>query len=159
MQTPTEQTPKPEGLRMYFFLVSLLPAVSLAAITLLVSRYGFKMEVLYQDSLGEGFRILMSVIGAAIFMAMMHNGYAYHIPLGAVMASALAGAAATFSADNFATLLVFAGLMLVLALITARFLKEKRTVTKRQLYRFIIVATLCSFIANLAVALVWQGHF
>lgn len=143
-------------LKTLFFIFSLLPAFAVGITTLVISRYG-SFNIGGEGALiEEGFRVAMIIAGVALLMAIMSD--VEKIPLPAMAGSALLGAWAIFS-EKHAVLFIGAGIMLFLAFITVHFLNAERKVSPFKIYLFALATIVCSFIANVAVALIWQGHF
>jgi hypothetical protein len=139
-----------------FLIFSLLPAFAVAVATLLISRYGFFGNTASNNALEDGFRVVTIIAGVALLVAIMSD--TEKIPLPAMVTSALLGAWAIFSEEHRA-FFIGAGIMLFLAFITVHFLNDRGHVPPFKIYLFALATIVCSFIANVAVALVWQGHF
>jgi hypothetical protein len=127
-----------------------------AVVTLLVSHYGLFGNTASDNALEDGFWVVMIIAGVALMVAVISEPK--QTPLPAMVTSALLGAWAIFSEKHLA-LFVGAGITLLLAFATVHFLNDKRHVSPFKIYLFALTTIVSGFIANVAVALVWQGHF
>ena len=138
-----------------FFLVTLLPALIIAAFYFLSYGGFFDLNEGSKTILETGFKTTFIIAGVIFFVTLL-NGRSEILPLTLIVITSVSSAWLLLIPEVSLFLLAVAIITLIFSFVTAHFLTDHEPYFDFKIYLFVIAATICGFIANVATGLALQ---
>ncbi len=135
-----------------FFLVTLLPAVIIAAFYFLSYGGLFDLNEGSKTILETGLKTTLIIAGVIFFVTLL-NGCSEVLPLTFIVITSVSAAWLILIPEASLLLLVVTLITLVSSLLTAHFLTDHGPYSDLKIYFFVLTATICGFLANVATGL------
>ena len=151
---PKEKEPLTDkfSLTTSFFLVTLLPALIIATFYFLSYGGFFDLSEGSKTILETGFKTTFIVAGTIFFVTML-NGRSEILPLTLIVITSVSAAWLILIPEVSLLLLAVALVSLVFSLLTAHFLTDHEPYYDLKIYLFVLTATICGFLVNIAAGL------